>query len=253
MRTLTIGDQALLAPKAPPPPSIADTAGVWWAGDLALADGDPIGTWTDRVNAVSVTNTGTARPTFDADGANGRPSVNFDGGDWLGVDSALSTAQSGCVVAVARIDDPLQGQSLWSHGGSNTNRYLLGTTRFSTGGQIESQQRNSDWNDVVWGSTSVPATTLVALEWASSSTAYAHRYNNNTQSMTVTAGSNNGDWFGDVGSADRWTIGGLRYNTPIGLLAGRIAFLGVYNAPLSTGDRAALYSWIGTHYGITVA
>jgi hypothetical protein len=185
---------------------------------------------------------------MDVDGANGRPSVNFDGGDWLGLSSGLSSALSGCVVAVARITDPLQGQTLWSHGGNNTTRYLLGTTRFSTGGEIEVQQRNADTNDVVRGGTSVTANTLAILEWGSSGTAYAHRLNNAAQTLTVVQGAN----IGDVNSTDRWTIGGFRYSSPIGLLGGRIAYLGVFAAPLSTDDRAALYAWLSAYYGIAI-
>lgn len=255
MRTLTTGDQALLGLSgdagAEPPPSIASTVAVWWASDLELVDGDPVSTWVDRVNGVTVSQTGSARPTFDADGAAGHPTVNFDGGDWLGMSSALSSGQSGCVVAVAQIADPLEGQSLWSQGvAGSTTRYLLGTTRYSTGGQIESQQRNNDVDDVVRGSTAVPANTLVALEWSSAGTSYQHRLDNVAQTMTASNGFDNGDWFGDITGTNLWTIGGLRYSPPVGLLVGRIALLVVLDAQLSVEDRAALYGWISGYYGV---
>lgn len=256
MRALTLSDPALVGSLvSPTPPTPASPVAVWWAGDLALSDGAGVSSWVDRVNSVTVVQaTSGNQPVFDADGANGRPSVNFDGSnDYLGLASSLSSALAGCVVAVVQITDPLQGQSVWANSvGSSPSRYLIGVTRYSTGGEVESQQRNNDTDDVVRGSTAVTAATLAALEWSSSGTAYAHRLNNATQAMTAFAGSNNGDWFGDVSSPDRWRIGALAYNnTHTSYLAGRVAYLGVFSAQLSSGDRSALYGWLKSHYGLT--
>ena len=32
------------------PPTPANAAAVWWAGDLGLSDGAAVASWTDRVN-----------------------------------------------------------------------------------------------------------------------------------------------------------------------------------------------------------
>lgn len=235
------------------PPTPANAAAVWWADDIPQADGSQVATWTDRVNSISVTQaTVNARPLYAIAGVNGRPSVNFDGvDDWLGVSSNLSASASGCVVAIVRVADPLQGQCIWTQGYTIANqRYTAGTTRYSAGGEVESQQRNNDSDDIVRGSTPVSANTLVALEWASTGMAYVHRFNNNTQIMTVGAGMNNGDWFADT-TSNAWTIGALRWTTPISEFSGRIAYLGVFNSPLSTQDRYNLYKWIEQYYGIT--
>jgi hypothetical protein len=237
------------------PPTPANASAVWWADDIAQADGSQVATWTDRINNISVIQaTANARPLYAIAGVNGRPSVNFDGSnDFLGLGSSLSSALAGSVVAVVQINNPLLGQSVWSSSCSSENyRYILGTSRYNTGGEVETQQANGGSDDIVRGSVSVPAMTLAVLEWSSSGTAYMHRLNNSVSTMMVGAGTNSGDWFGDVSLTNRWSIGALvRLGGTISFFGGKIAYLGVFDSPLSTQDRYDLYKWIEQYYGIT--
>jgi hypothetical protein len=94
--------------------------------------------------------------------------------------------------------------------------------------------------------------TLAVLEWSSSGTAYIHRLNNSVSTMMVGAGTNSGDWFGDVSLTNRWSIGALvRLGGTIGFFGGKIAYLGVFDSPLSAQDRYGLYKWTEEYYGIT--
>lgn len=60
--------------------AISGLVGWWRASTLALADGDPISTWTDASGAGhDLTASGTARPTWKAAIVNGHAVARFDG------------------------------------------------------------------------------------------------------------------------------------------------------------------------------
>lgn len=256
MRTLTVSDPALVGMKLTPQVP-ASCAAIWWADDLApLGDNAAVGgsgaTWVDRVNSIALGQTTSAsRPSVDIDGANGRPSLNFDGtNDYLTVNNLVSSTTKGCVVAVVRVVSPNVYQAFWSSAdNASTSRYLFGLTET---GPIEVQQNNGGTYNAVKGSASLVANTLTILEWASNDTAYELRVNNAVQSLSTYSGSNSGDWFGDTSSRDHFAMGALQRSNLSAYLTGRIAFLCVCNTPLSSGDRAALYGWLSSYYGISV-
>lgn len=78
--------------KVPLDPRSLDDLAVWLrAGDLALADTDPVASWADASgngNDAAQASAG-LRPTFVADAISGRPAVRFDG-----VDDVLAIADS---------------------------------------------------------------------------------------------------------------------------------------------------------------
>lgn len=55
----------------------------WWSIDslAAVGDGNPISSWVGEKGVYTLGNTGTARPTYDADDGDGKPSVDFDSVD----------------------------------------------------------------------------------------------------------------------------------------------------------------------------
>lgn len=252
MRSLTISDPALVARSRSAPPTPASPAEVWWAGDLALADTDPVASWVGRINGVTVAQgTSGNRPAFDIDGVGGCPSVAFDGTtDFLRHVGTLSTSLSGCVIAVIS-GAAASAQEVWASGDeASTTRYVEG--QLSSTPRAVISQRNNDTNDVVTATTTTISSAAHIVEWASSGTAYSLRVDNAVQSLTVSGGSNTGDWFGDTSARDNFTIGALVRTTTILYFGGRVAYLGVFDAPLADGDRGDLYAWLGAHYGIAV-
>lgn len=253
MRTLTISDQGLLAPKVSAPPPITSTAAMWWASDLAVADGDPVSSWADRVNSVTVSNSGSNRPTMDADGAGGRPGVRFQRSStqYLVSNAQLSSALSGCVVAVVAFTgghaSTIQVVAGAGFSGGNTR-----FNRFSNSGSTEKArlyQRNNDTAGVVSGGTNL-GTSLRTIEWSSNGSAWTIRVNGTAETLSVDSDSNNGDWFGDTDLVDRFAIGAEVASALLFPFDGTLAYLGVFNAELSTDDRSALYAWISSYYGI---
>lgn len=236
------------------PPGVASTRAVWWATDLSVSDGAAVSSWVDRVNGFTVSQaTSARRPTFDADGLNGRPALLFDGSDdFLGLNAsgALSTATQGCVVAVVR-PTAFTGRVVWASSDVATIEWnVLGSLQ-SNNLAVQQKQivgaRGS--SDIVRGKSTLSAVPQL-WEWASNGTAYSLRLNNVIESpYVVQEGSNSGDWFGDTPNRDNFTIGALlRTALVTPTYAGHIAFLGIYDAPLSNADRTALYAWLHSYY-----
>jgi hypothetical protein len=91
--SITRGIALRLSTVTPPSidPSLVTGMQVWYKADaLSLSDNDPVSSWTDSSgNSRSVTQSGSARPTYKTNIINGNPVVRFDG-----VDDYLTLAQS---------------------------------------------------------------------------------------------------------------------------------------------------------------
>ena len=248
---------------APPPPTPANAAAVWWADDISQADGSSVATWTDRVNGIAVTqSTSGSRPALDADGLNGKASVNFDGvDDWLGVNSAISTSNTGCVVAVFRTLGSTNAETVWcASSTSASQQYLIARTGHTTVDQIGIQSHHGTSQDCVWqideSSFGTPNNRVV--EWGSNGSSWSMRLENNTKTLIKRSGDSSPDtgyWMNDIASHNAFTIGAERFISgplyTLGQYNMRLAYLGVFDSPLSTQDRYDLYKWIETYYGIT--
>jgi hypothetical protein len=234
------------------PPVGASCVAQWWAEDI-VADG-AVTTWEDRVGAHDLTQaTSGFRPTAAGSGA--ARAVTFDGtNDRLSWDGDISSSSSGCIVAVvsyatARAGSSSHALASASHP-SNYQSFRFGAYDWQQ--NIEENTGNtggSGYEYVRTTSAVLSANTLTAVEVSSSGSAYTFRTNNTTSALTVGAGSNNGNWFGST-TTTQFTVGAWLRPATTGYLNGKVAFLAVYDAPLSSGDRADLYGWINDHYGI---
>ncbi len=235
------------------PPTPANAAAVWWADDIAQADGSQVASWTDRINNISITQATTgARPLYDVDGLNGKPAVSFDGvDDYLSyvAPNPVSISSQGCVVMVCNLTS--QATVIWASSDTgSTTRRIAGS--ISLNRNIQTLQRNNDTPERSLLSTGIiSANDLSVLEWSSDNTNYAKRLNNNRQILILDTGTNNGNWFSDTDSRDNFTIGALTRTSTDFFTAGSIAYLGVFDSPLSAQDRYNLYKWIEQYYGIT--
>lgn len=239
------------------PPTVTSQAACWWADDLVgtYGDGDPIDTWTAR-GSIAVSASGSARPTLDVDGVGGKPGAAFNGTSHRMLSefaSVPSEALQGCVVAVVHFDSAA-AEGIWCEASNSNFRYTYGwVAEISTNGRLIYEQSNNDPADNLRSTTTdINAGSAYALEWSSSGTAITMRVNNGVETISVISGGNNGDWFGDSTSSAYWSMGDLYVNNAwLGVfLAGKIAYLMVADAELSSGDRTALYDWINEVYGI---
>ena len=246
--------RSITSSRSSPPPDITDAVAVWWAGDLSLADNAGVASWTDRVSSITVSPV-TDNPTYQLFALNGQPAVLFDGtNDVFTTTNTVSTSADGCVVAVLATSEVDDQQAIWSSSdGSVLNRYITGSIGLNN---LRVRQYNADTLDDVEGGSLPAINTLTAFEWSSNGSAYTLRINNTPETLSTVSGSNTGDWFSDVSGRDNFTIGGLDLNNagPIFLLMNPdtyLGYLGVFDSPLSTDDRTALYNWISLTYGIT--
>ena len=103
----------------------------WRATDLALADNDPVASWTDSVAAAQLTQSGSLRPTFKTGiSPTGKPGVRFDGvDDYIGKSSGVASYKHVFVVAAYRGSGPETAGLLGSaSGGSYYWRSEAGTS-----------------------------------------------------------------------------------------------------------------------------
>ena len=64
------------------PEQLAALTNWWTVEDLAtVGDGNPASSWTSRVGGIALANTGTGRPTYEANDGDGKASLLFDGVD----------------------------------------------------------------------------------------------------------------------------------------------------------------------------
>lgn len=240
------------------PPEIASTVAVWWATDLNLADTDPVGSWVDRVNGVTITSSSTARPLFDIDGINGRPSVLFDGVNdnlSLTASDALTNSTQGCIVAVVSVSSPSSDNRFWSTADTATTNYYLLAGHWSQKLAIgtDGSPGGLGLHGVQSTSANVQSATPMAAEWSATGTSWTIRANNLVEALTIAIGTNRGVWFGGVPNRDIFAMGCLTRTTSQSFYSGQIAYFGVFDEPLSIGDRDALYAWIELYYGVPVA
>lgn len=172
--------------------------------------------------------------------------------DFLFSSNTVSSSNIGCIVAVLqRVSGDGRVWSSSQHAvGPN---YVIG--RFSSGIPALSQSSNGGSSEDLIRSQILAGTSHTVLEWSSDGVQYGLRLANSTESVSVLAGTNSGDWFSNTLSRDNWTIGAIMYGVGGNISRHpfncRIAYLGVFDSPLLVQDRYDLYKWIQDYYGIT--
>lgn len=237
-----------------PPPSITDEVAVWWAGDLSYPDTANVTAWTDRVGNVTLTNSETTTATYRLFGMNDKPTAELNSNGGLTVADTITTATSGCVVAVVDPNEVNQQGHIWSSSAdAGVANRLSGAVWLNYLYYLENAGR-SGGDAANLRSTSTISSGPVVYEWSSNGTTISMRIDNTSETVVVAQYANIGNWFGDV-TRDNFTIGALKYNSlpPASAFDGQIAYLGVFDSELSAPDRTALYAWISSEYGITVA
>lgn len=108
-----------------------------WLEDSATAPANAVTSWTDRSgNSNHATqSTGTAKPTYNATGKNGRPTLSFDGGDFLQTPAIALTTFTFVVVWKSS-----SGGIIYEHG-SNAN--TAGCYLHAPGGNTIAASRSS--------------------------------------------------------------------------------------------------------------
>ncbi|WP_050997098.1 MULTISPECIES: GDSL-type esterase/lipase family protein [Frankia] len=247
----TMADQIIATLTAPAPPAVTlppfdprQVAGLltWLdAGSLGLADGTAAGSWTPSagLEAAALTQaTVEQRPVYRTGRVNGRPALvftaasnhNLDSGVWAGKRAVPLT-----VIAIAKIYTGNTGNLFTGRSGTYAYAGISTGTTLSAGAGAVSEINQGITLDT-WH--------VIAVLYNSGASAIYL----DSRTATVT---------GTTGTGASAALPGLRLGTNSGANSnwydGEMAELTVYGRALSGGELAALMSWYGTRYGITIS
>lgn len=212
------------------PSSVTGLIGWWKADALALADGDPVSTWTDSSSSANHgTQTLTARPTYKTNIINGYPVVRFDGTDDSLLITSINTVRHYFIVVK------------WS--GTNNLASVLGKQAAPI--MFYGGATNGGVNEVIvhqsFSYSQVVNGTAYSNGVLQASTATLYRNYNNFQIYEVTTTAS-GPTFDRLGGI---TSGGNSY-----FINADVAEIITYNAVLSAANRQAIEHYLSTKYGI---
>lgn len=192
-------------------------------------------------NAIEVSD-GTNWQVYNPDTATGWSgsnaySLNFDGtDDYLSSSSVItSTATAGTVSAWVKTSVTSGSQFVWTQ----TDKTQIGDSKyvsFSLSGQLARLQVNTGSGVTqVLGNVTLAANTWHHIMWVSTGTAYKIYTNGTENTLTVSPGSNNGNWFGDVTNLDTSSVGCQdRYSGRVAFFNGNIDELAVWDSDQSS-------------------
>lgn len=220
-------------------PADIDGLYAWFKADnITASDGDAVTTWTDQSGAGNnVTQaTGAAKPIYKTAQINGKPVVRFDGTDDELIGTATPSAATGITMAgVAKLTSAGNFPMLFVHASAF---YEL---RFNAGtGQPQ-------WNAAGAEATSAASVLnefVVLVATFDDATNSSALYVNGTSVATAAPSS------GAFTSLQGLYIGSRGSSLYFG---GDVPELLAYDHSLSSEDRVALTSYLGTEYALTVA
>jgi len=232
------------------------------ADDIAGNDGDAVASWVSKEgNAYDFAQaTADKKPLLKkaANGINSKNTVLFDGSnDLLVYPSAnISNASQGTVFAVIRFTAAIPNAAhdlLTSRDEAGTTNFLLLRAYLTNAiPNMHIYQRNNDTLDQIKGSTNFVAATPYLLAWISSGVAYTMRVGGSNETIVVSGGSNNGDWYGDTAGRDNFVVGASKSTTEANFLKGDVAEIIMYDTGLSAGNIALIEESLADKYGIAL-
>lgn len=114
----------------------------WDANNLAQSDGSSVGTWSSNVGSFTLSGTGTAQPTYQSTGLNGKPTVVYNGtSNVLATGAAVNNAKTVVAVGIAATGSPSLA-TLISNGSDSRDVRINNTTNF-----YRSEGNGGDNND----------------------------------------------------------------------------------------------------------
>jgi hypothetical protein len=228
---------------APSNPGGIGTAPVWWvkadAGTYqdaarttpATADGDPVGGWVDQSTSAKhlAQSTSSKRPVLKLNIQNSLPAIRFDGVDDF-MDAA-SAVLSSAAAWTAFIVHKTTGDIIWAGGiGGSTNNQL----RIGQGGTYTLSMYDGSNNPI--SLTAAPARTV----WTQAAYQNGPHYwvNGTSRDNAGTIGNMSQQrFFADV-------------NGTAALVNGDVGEILIYNTALSSGDRAAVESYLQARWAL---
>lgn len=220
------------------------------AGDLALADGAAVATWTDTVSSLAFAQaTGTKQPTYQATAFHGGPCVRFDGtDDFLAVTSTAMQVAARTIFVACRsgLSDITVASAIFSWD--------------STGGYVGAHTNEAMrlvYRDGAAGAVTVTGT--VGSQFADTQQRLALSYTTAVSGSDVTRvfRKNGAERLNSASAAGAQVpaTNTLRVGSSNGsatFFNGDIAEVLAYSRALTAAERLSVERYLGVRYGITV-
>lgn len=204
-----------------------------------LFDGD----YTDETGTYDGTNSGSSFLTA-GDGPNGSNyGVRTGGGDYISLGSSIALALgsgSGTVSAAVRILNSASSDS-WIISGTDSSSgsdFVV----YSVRNDSESPRSLTSNSNIVTSDDTITESSWAHVIFRTDGSSTYFRVNGNNSSKTITAGVDDGRFFGDVSGLNDVTIGKIRDSTPNNGEVFDLAYLTMYDRFLSDSECLALES-----------
>ena len=178
--------------------------------------------------------------------------LDFDGiEDYLEVtDGKIDNSTNGTISAWINLNGLPDNDAIFGYGGGvSASAGLFSFRVVSTGGSkyVLSMAKRDDGETLnsIEGATNLSQSTWYHIAVTSNGTGWKLYLNGVSETLSVTSGSNNGDWLGDteVSETDKTTIGALQNNGATGYyLKSKIDEVIIFNRELNQSEISALYN-----------
>jgi predicted nucleic-acid-binding Zn-ribbon protein len=238
------------------PPDIPGLATWVLADDLAGNDGDAVASWLSKEgNAYAFAQAdGNKQPLLKtgANGIGGHKALLFDGvDDLLVLPNAPLASTKGTIIIVHKCTDyTATYQHLLSSCDEATTNYTFRIMSKGDHQNLSLTYNNFASTASMYGDVNVANNVPYIGLWQSNGDAYTMRLNGQAQAITLTGGSNNGNWFGDVPNRDNMVIGGMKRTTESAFYKGLIAEILIYDVDLDAAQTAQVLQYLSSKYQI---
>lgn len=201
--------------------------------------------------------TGSFQPTFTTSGINGKSAIDFDGTDNFlknGTAGGGLTGTSGEVWMVYLLDSVAGAcAGLASSDEATDNNFIvLQPLRNGTDLNVQINSNNAGTANAARGDTVEATATCYITRFKTDGTTWSMGVSGVTQTLTIVAGSNTGDWWGDIAGRDNLTIGALVRNaSPNGeiFMNGKIGEIIAYNNSFNDSKSITLFNYLLSKWG----
>ena len=186
--------------------------------------GSSVTRWDDTAGSLlhAAQGTGANQPTLGGSGATSH--VDFDGTDDYVVFSGTltgMTSTSGELWAVFELDGLGTDGTIFAVGNSGSSTQYFGL-RVNSSNKLEVFENNSGTPDIAYGSTTLTTGQVYVVRLRSNATTWTLYLDGVAETLTVSSGANNGDWWGDVGTRNRLALGALVRSTVANYFNGKL-------------------------------
>jgi hypothetical protein len=197
------------------------------------------------------------RPTLRIGAINGHSALEFDGSsDYLKNAASLTSTASGACFVVYRLSaSPSDGQVIVATSDEADNDKFLYFFAYEDSVdpniRIDQKDGSGDTIAAIRGDTDLIAEKVVIASFISDGSVYTENLNGGAESLTVVAGSNDGDWTADTSGRDNFTIGARQGSSVAQYFKGLVAEVIFVPSTMSGANITLMEEYLEDKYTAT--